>query len=139
MDPLENNSTKLQSLRKCREALLSIEGLRAVKAPEGYKHYNRKELDVHAKSGCKLCTYLNQPWLTTTDLIADSEPAWTFFACESEDFLQSDKRIKTWKAEGNSTPPEHPLCSENLKHLGAENKAAVIWFKVVAEEGMSAA
>jgi hypothetical protein len=79
--------------------------------------------------------HLNQPWIADTEWIADIEAVWTFFVWEFMDFHDPKKRDKAWKTASNSMLLMHPFLEKKLEHIGAENKVAVIWFKVVTEEG----
>lgn len=92
----------------------SRKGLKALVSPQGYEHYNLKELRLHSERGCLMCSKI---LVTLEDNEIEDDPrnpGWlTFFALDRD--RRHLKVVSPAAASGAYPPTVKKMC-----YLGAE-------------------
>jgi hypothetical protein len=136
LNTMEAHLPNLSTLcERCRILFSTVDGLRALKSPLGFRHHKKSDLDFHATSGCELCVELNQQWWIADELFGDDEPVWSIFACREDtsfsNFMGSDD---SWKWTDDSETSGHPLHRKKLSDICAVARSNRIWFHLTADE-----
>jgi hypothetical protein len=108
----------------------SLKGLQALISPEGYEHYNLRELKDHSKRGCSMCFKILEALEENEIEDQPTNPGWlNFFALDAE-----RNRIRgNPSVAKNTVPPE----AERMRYLEAEGpkKYDCLIFMICSTEG----